>query len=525
MVIALDDSDLKKVKKQVKQACGDVHVLKVFANERINNVPGYVTCRNGIGSSLNAVYSKASRLDRDCDELHSTIIAYHNRVGILIYGQEGKEGFFDWLTDKLEDYVDFYVDSVNNTLVIISEVGEAAFEKTEETIGNIAEWYSKNKDVYKNITVDTTIFSYLVGIGAFLCGTLGAVTAAFLSAGAGLQIGLKDNNLKFDTQTLYFGNQNEKDELMRNTPENAIYLAYTGMRFDFFDTRNLFPVLLIPPPGLPLGDDWHSRFFGDRRGEVNIPYKKKEPIPPWVTPYFPNQDEKSFDEVLEEARKHAEEDGYVWMSNGRKYATDDESIIKINGEYYFTKDCVQMGDGKYYLKNDDGIMHSNDGTSDGRYDFKKNVSTKSGYINCPKNGVGFYTTDETPEKYKNDNWGQPKTITTIEEAGKAFNEETGDTFGVVDISQKNGGDSGHKSHRDGYDVDIRLPRTDGKEQGVNISNDKYDREATIKLIQCLIDTGNVEKIKFNDPEIIKMFPKYVKYSDGHDNHLHVDIKH
>jgi len=135
----------------------------------------------------------------------------------------------------------------------------------------------------------------------------------------------------------------------------------------------------------------------------------------------------------------------------------------------------------------------------------------------------------------------------------------GDTIFFNDLSVYGGGNiSSHSTHKEGLSMDFRQVRTDKENIGLKIFsnyddkkcskptttilNSKYDRDATIELIELLLDEGLklkgfrgtsksiIKIIYFNDPEVISYFSNYkgynrdmVKYSCNHDHHLHVSF--
>lgn len=222
MVVSIDYSDLNKVKKQVEEASNDANSLKVFANRKRDAVPNYITCRNGIGSSLNTIYSKARRLDSDCDDLYRVIIAYKNRVEILIYGPEGKEGFFDWVTKAVGNAADFYVNSMEKSLVIMGTAANEVISFVDEKITSAREWWQENKNVVYQIVSDVAVIASLVIVTALSAGTLGPVLMACVVAGATIKVGMKGAELYHDGQALLEDDLDEKEELMNKTLENDL---------------------------------------------------------------------------------------------------------------------------------------------------------------------------------------------------------------------------------------------------------------------------------------------------------------
>lgn len=92
-------------------------------------------------------------------------------------------------------------------------------------------------------------------------------------------------------------------------------------------------------------------------------------------------------------------------------------------------------------------------------------------------------------------------------------------FGVGNISLSGGvAFPPHKSHKSGLQVDIRPLRKDGTHAPVSYKSSSYDQKATKKLISLIFSSNMVNKIIFNDPDIVG-----VKYLAGHDNHIHVEV--
>lgn len=78
---------------------------------------------------------------------------------------------------------------------------------------------------------------------------------------------------------------------------------------------------------------------------------------------------------------------------------------------------------------------------------------------------------------------------------------------------------GHKSHRDGLDIDIRPVRKDGKHMPVEYQQAAYDRAATRRLVELIWQCGHVDYVYFNDLTV----PRVVR-KPFHDNHLHVRVR-
>jgi penicillin-insensitive murein endopeptidase len=81
------------------------------------------------------------------------------------------------------------------------------------------------------------------------------------------------------------------------------------------------------------------------------------------------------------------------------------------------------------------------------------------------------------------------------------------------------GYEGHRGHKSGRDVDIRLVRKDGEEMPVTRFDAQYDQEATARLIGLLFESNIIDVIFFNDPMIPGVRPL-----GRHDDHFHVTIR-
>lgn len=134
----------------------------------------------------------------------------------------------------------------------------------------------------------------------------------------------------------------------------------------------------------------------------------------------------------------------------------------------------------------------------------------------PRSGAGFYSYKPAPQQY-----GLPETIMALQAIGSAWQKgyPQGPRIGIGDISLRGGGPMrGHKSHQKGVDVDIRLFRTDGREEPTRYQLPEYSRAMTQELINLIRANGilGVRYIFFNDPRAtgVKPWP-------NHDNHLHV----
>jgi len=92
-------------------------------------------------------------------------------------------------------------------------------------------------------------------------------------------------------------------------------------------------------------------------------------------------------------------------------------------------------------------------------------------------------------------------------------------FGIGNISVADGAFFGHRSHRKGLEVDVRLLRKDGLRLPVTFTNPAYDLEATKTLIQLFrACTSHPLLIFFNDGRIPGVRPLV-----DHNNHFHVQF--
>ncbi len=95
-------------------------------------------------------------------------------------------------------------------------------------------------------------------------------------------------------------------------------------------------------------------------------------------------------------------------------------------------------------------------------------------------------------------WGRPVAVRTLEAAGAALAAAFPDSMMVVgDLSRKGGGAfPPHKSHREGYDVDLGLFRQGEpwKERFTNVKPEELDATRTWWLIHHLIETGYVTRV-------------------------------
>jgi murein endopeptidase len=154
-----------------------------------------------------------------------------------------------------------------------------------------------------------------------------------------------------------------------------------------------------------------------------------------------------------------------------------------------------------------------------------NNGTLEGGINLPDVGTG-YIHFPLADPVDFDDWGTLALINLIEASGRCWiGDNTQPRMQSLDMSLQGGGDwSGHTSHQNGLDVDMRYLRTDDQEIGINIATDQahYDQEATQRIIDCIIACGNVQGI-FVDLANSRLEGAPVEHVNGHADHFHVRI--
>ena len=134
----------------------------------------------------------------------------------------------------------------------------------------------------------------------------------------------------------------------------------------------------------------------------------------------------------------------------------------------------------------------------------------------PSSGPGYYSTKPQAQRY-----GLAATIHALQAIGAAWRRAhpQGPRIGFGDISLRGGGPMpGHKSHRLGVDVDVRLMRNDGQETATEYRSAHYSLALTQQLIDLVRANGvlPVRFIFFNDPAATG-----VSVEPNHHNHLHI----
>jgi murein endopeptidase len=141
-------------------------------------------------------------------------------------------------------------------------------------------------------------------------------------------------------------------------------------------------------------------------------------------------------------------------------------------------------------------------------------------------------------------WGTPLAVARLEELFFAYRLTflKAPPIEVQDLSRRGGGTlRPHLSHKDGRDVDIRLPHRVGMRQWGKATRRNLDIERTWFLINTLIQGRDIEFIFLDrrlqrliyrhakkqglmDTELREMFRWIVRHAPGHDGHLHVRFR-
>lgn len=145
-------------------------------------------------------------------------------------------------------------------------------------------------------------------------------------------------------------------------------------------------------------------------------------------------------------------------------------------------------------------------------------------VQLPKEGPGFYTYSPYTEVFPNSperRYGTQELVRHVIAAGKWWKRThpRQPRLGIGDLSRKDGGRfDNHVSHQNGLDVDIRLPRRDGREGPANPGN--YDRALTQEIVDFMLDQGAT--YIFYGPNLQVNGPAgRVMVWPNHDDHLHV----
>lgn len=140
----------------------------------------------------------------------------------------------------------------------------------------------------------------------------------------------------------------------------------------------------------------------------------------------------------------------------------------------------------------------------------------AGFIQLPASGTGFYSY-AAPDR----RWGTPSLVYGLERIARRWARQHPDAppMGVGDLSLEDGGDiSGHGSHEEGRDVDVRLMPRGPDRIVVNRFSARYSRIRTRSLIRMFHDELSTDVIFFNDRQVpgTRRWPR-------HDDHFHVRV--
>ena len=143
-----------------------------------------------------------------------------------------------------------------------------------------------------------------------------------------------------------------------------------------------------------------------------------------------------------------------------------------------------------------------------------------GYFNLPQRpeGAACYTYGTPPSG--GGQYAHPQLLSLLFMIERQWQSIDSRKIGFGNISLAGGATySGHNSHRNGRDIDVRLLRKDGKELGVTRFDPQYDHDATAQLISIFFGFSYIQVIYFNDPTIPR-----IRSLIRHDDHFHVTIK-
>ncbi len=165
-------------------------------------------------------------------------------------------------------------------------------------------------------------------------------------------------------------------------------------------------------------------------------------------------------------------------------------------------------------------------------------------INLPDAELGYYHFYGS-DAVDTDDWAVLALLGVIDNVGQFWEESTGFChlrvpfppafrFGVGDLSLgfENTGNfggyfSGHTSHQNGRDADVRYVRWDGTEAGVDFSQNPsdYDAQTTYDLMQCFLEDNRVQLLIVDPRAGVSAVPGLIVHDDtgGHRHHFHVRV--
>ena len=162
------------------------------------------------------------------------------------------------------------------------------------------------------------------------------------------------------------------------------------------------------------------------------------------------------------------------------------------------------------------------------------------WVQVKDGGIGWKSVDRDHYDY-----AVNKTLTVLEQVGAAYQQEflsthpTSSLIKVNDVSREDGkvvwrnGAPEHRSHRNGLDVDISLPKKAGSDNfdgGTRTDWADYDQEAAFAIIKAFAENPDVERVIVGDKELRDRalasghtWATKLLFDEHHSNHLHVDI--
>ena len=145
-------------------------------------------------------------------------------------------------------------------------------------------------------------------------------------------------------------------------------------------------------------------------------------------------------------------------------------------------------------------------------------------VRLPVSGTGYYTYDPRTQRAPGGlgtRWGTAHLVREIIALGQWWHRTHPDSapLGVGDLSRRGGGTiDGHASHQNGLDVDIRLPRSDGRQAPATPAT--YGRSLTQDVVDHMVTRG--ASLILIGPSLHITGPAgVVTRWPNHDDHLHI----
>ena len=139
----------------------------------------------------------------------------------------------------------------------------------------------------------------------------------------------------------------------------------------------------------------------------------------------------------------------------------------------------------------------------------------------PRSGEGFRSYANASRQF-----ATAGVIGEMEASSRAWASRGGSPVNIGEMSVNGGGDiSGHQTHENGRNVDVRPMRSDGRSLPVSWRDAGYDRNATREYIRMMRERNPNARVLFNDPVLIREgLAQRGDRPDApqhHDNHLHL----